>query len=646
MLQAAFLILAMPLLGFAVLVAFGRRLGDPAAGYLGTIAIAAAFAATLATWSGLVALAPSARHHQEILYGWFHVGALNVPVGLLIDPLSMTMALFVSGVATLIHLYSIGYMRGDPQFSKFFVYLNLFVFSMLTLVLSNNLVLTFLGWEGVGACSYWLIAFWFDRPSAASAGKKAFIYNRVGDAGFLLAMFLLFEKTKTLDYQGIFAALQAGRLGTGVASAAALLLFLGAIGKSAQIPFYPWLVDAMEGPTPVSALIHAATMVTAGVYLMVRISPLLAVSPVASTVVAAVGVVTAFLAAMAACAQQDIKRVLAYSTVSQLGYMFLAVGVHAYVAAIFLMVAHAFYKALLFLGAGSVIHGLHDEQDIKRMGGLRRYMPVTAATFVVAWLAIGGVPPLAGFWAKGDVLLNAWTAAPWMWALGLLSALLTAYYIGRETVLVFYGPERWRELGPTSAASHHGGLLAGGAGHGGAATPPHEAPAVMTFPLVVLAVASALGGVLNLPFGGLDVLSRWLAPALSGLAPLQLAPGARWALEGADALVALVGVALAVALWRGRSQRPALEPRLLLLGWGVDSVLDAAVARTGSDLAAMASEADQNVIDGLVMGAARAVRQGGARLRMLQSGYVRSYALGIILGTALILGYVVSRAGL
>ncbi len=639
MLQAAFLILALPLAGFVLLAIFGRRLGDPAAGYLGALAIAAAFVSALVTWAGLLALPSASRQYQQHLFGWFSAGSLKVPVALLVDPLSMTMALFVTGVATLIHLYSVGYMRGDPQYSKFFVYLNLFVFSMLTLVLSNNLVLTFLGWEGVGACSYWLISFWFHRPSAASAGKKAFIYNRVGDVGFLVAMFLIFDKTHTLNYTAIFAALHGGMLSGPVVTVALLLLFLGAVGKSAQIPLYPWLVDAMEGPTPVSALIHAATMVTAGVYLMTRMSPLLAVSQTASVVVASVGVITAFVAAAAACAQQDIKRVLAYSTVSQLGYMFLAVGAHAYVAAIFLMVAHAFYKALLFLGAGSVIHGMHDEQDIKRMGGLRRYMPVTAATFVVAWLAIGGVPPLAGFWAKGDVLLNAWADARWMWAVGLLTALLTAYYIGRETVLVFYGPERWRSLGPTSASDRSDA-------HGNASSDPHEAPAVMTLPLVVLAAASVLGGLLNLPFSGMDVLTHWLSPVVTAPRILSLGVSARWTLEAADAVVALLGVALAVGLWRKRSDRQALEPHWLLAGWGLDEAMDRIFARSGTRLAAVAADGDTRVIDGAVMGVARAVRYGGARLRLLQSGYVRNYALGIALGTVVILGYIVSRAAL
>src|SRR5438270_5166334 len=306
------------------------------------------------------------------------------------------MALFVTGVGSLIHMYGIGYMHGDERFPKFFVYMNLFALSMLTLVLADNFLLTFLGWEGVGACSYLLVSFWFERPTAATAGQKAFITNRVGDFGFMIGMFLTFSAVGSLKYTTVFG--QAGTLAHSTATAVALLFFLGACGKSAQLPLYVWLPDAMEGPTPVSALIHAATMVTAGVFLMCRINPILGHAPGAATIIAIVGAATALFAATIACAQDDIKKVLAYSTISQLGYMFLAVGCGAYVAAVFHMVTHAFFKALLFLGAGSVIHGLHDEQDMKRMGGLRRWMPITSSTFIVAWLAIAGVPPFAGFW--------------------------------------------------------------------------------------------------------------------------------------------------------------------------------------------------------------------------------------------------------
>jgi len=474
MLHAAFLMPLLPLAGFVVVALFGRRLGDPLAGWIGTATVAGSFVAGCVTYAGL--LQKPGGPQREVVQNWFSwipVGGLQVKAALLVDPLSMTMALFVTSVSALIHLYSIGYMKGDPDYPKFFTYLNLFVASMLLLVLSDNLLFTFVGWEGVGVCSYWLVAFWFGRERAASAGQKAFLYNRLADVGFLIAVFLVFSKTGTLDYLGIFSHL--GAIGSGSATAIALLLFAAACGKSAQIPLFPWLADAMEGPTPVSALIHAATMVTAGVYLMCRISPILAMSHSAQLVVASIGAATAFVAGVIACGQQDIKKVLAYSTVSQLGYMFLAVGTGAYVAAIFLMVAHAFFKGLLFLGAGSVIHGLHDEQDLKLMGNLRRYMKLTFLTFAVGWLAIAGIPPLSGFFAKGDVLTNAFARYPALWAVGLVTAALTAYYMSRLMALAFFGDDRWREVlarpsDPAASSAHSPRDVTA------PAAVPHEAP--------------------------------------------------------------------------------------------------------------------------------------------------------------------------
>src|SRR5688500_978341 len=390
--------------------------------------MAGSFVASLLVFGGLLDREAEARSFTQTLFAWVPVGGLQVDAALLVDPLSVTMALFVTGVGLLIHLYSIGYMHGDERYHRFFVYLNLFAFSMLMLVLGDSMLLTFLGWEGVGACSYLLISFWFERESAAVAGKKAFVTNRVGDFGFMLAMFLVFQATGSLTYETIFERVDG--LAEVTAGAVGLLLLLGAAGKSAQLPLYVWLPDAMEGPTPVSALIHAATMVTAGVYLMVRVNPILDVGPEwVPTLIAIVGAATALFAATIATAQDDIKRVLAYSTVSQLGFMFLAVGSGAYVAAIFHMVTHAFFKALLFLGAGSVIHGLHDEQDMKRMGALRKLMPITSATFIVGWLAIAGVPPFAGFWSKDEILLAAWDKNPVLWAVGAAAAVLTAYYM-------------------------------------------------------------------------------------------------------------------------------------------------------------------------------------------------------------------------
>src|SRR5271166_2184171 len=493
-----------PLVGFLVLLTVGRRVGDPVAGWIGTVAIAGAFAAACVTLAGLLDEPSSARHFTQTFFTWIPVGGLQVKVALYVDQLSMTMCMFVTGVSMLIHLYSISYMKSDRDYSKFFVYLNLFVFSMLVLVLANNLLVTFVGWEGVGVCSYWLVAFWFQRESAASAGKKAFIYNRIGDVGFLLAIFLIFEKTGSIQYEsgpggGIFG--QLSHLGGGTATAAVLLLFLAATGKSAQIPLFNWLPDAMEGPTPVSALIHAATMVTAGVYLLCRMNPLLHLTTPGMEVIASIGAVTAFVAATIACAQQDIKKVLAFSTVSQIGYMVLAVGTGAYGAAIFLMVCHAFFKGLLFLGAGSVIHGLEDEQDLKRMGALRRYMKWTTVTFTIGFLAIAGIPPLSGFWAKGDVLDNVFAHYKVLWVIGLVTAVLTAYYMSRLEILAFGGKERFDKVGPHGEPALHS---------------PHESPWIMRLPLVILSFFAFFAGALDLPWVHTDNLSSFLAPVFAG----------------------------------------------------------------------------------------------------------------------------------
>ncbi len=647
MLDVAYLVPALPLAGFVVLVCLGRRAGDPGAGWLATSAIGLSFLSALATFVQLLGKDAEARSVAKPIFTWIRAGGFEVKAGLLIDPLSVTMALFVTGVGTLIHLYSIGYMKGDDRYPRFFVYLNLFAFSMLVLVLSDSFLLTFLGWEGVGACSYLLVSFWFERSSAASAGKKAFVVNRVGDFGFMVAMFLIFATFGTLDYQGVLS--RAEVLTTTTATAIALLLFLGAAGKSAQLPLFVWLPDAMEGPTPVSALIHAATMVTAGVYLMARVSPILAISEDALTVIAVVGVATAFFAATVACAQSDIKRVLAYSTVSQLGFMFLAVGSGAYVAAVFHMVTHAFFKALLFLGAGSVIHGLHDEQDMKRMGALRRLMPVTAVTFIIGWLAIAGVPPFAGFWSKDDILLAAYDKSPALWAVGIVTALLTAYYMSRQVFLVFYGGERWRDA-PVAHADAHAGALDeehGGGGEEPHGADPHEGPWVMTLPLVVLAGLAAVGGLLNLPFGGWARLEHWLEPVFGGaLRHVDATAGHKQALAASAGAAALLGIAIAYGIFvRGR-RTTALEPAILRRAWGIDALYSAVIERPGHAVSSFAARViDTQVIDGAVNGVASLVRAGGGHLRKVQTGYVRNYALGVAFGAVVLLGLVVVRAG-
>jgi NADH-quinone oxidoreductase subunit L len=620
-----------------------------------------AFLVTFGVFLNLMGRSGEDRVFEQSLFAWIPVGGLHVDVGFLVDPLSVTMALFVTGVGALIHLYSIGYMHGDERYPTFFVYLNLFAFSMLMLVLSNSFLLTFLGWEGVGACSYFLISFWFERPSAATAGKKAFVTNRVGDFGFMLAMFLIFATLGSLNYTTVLG--RADELTHGTATAIALLLFLGAVGKSAQLPLYIWLPDAMEGPTPVSALIHAATMVTAGVFLMVRINPILDLAPGALTLIATIGAVTAFFAATIACAQNDIKKVLAYSTVSQLGYMFLAVGSGAYVAAVFHMVTHAFFKALLFLGAGSVIHGMHDEQDMKRMGGLRKLLPITSATFIVGWLAIAGVPPFAGFWSKDDILLNAWEKNHLLWFLGLVTALMTAYYMSRQVFLVFYGGERWKHAAnahspaeaeaepdhePAAAKSGEHGAAA--PGEHGAAAPgehgahgdfqPHESPPAMAYPLVVLAVLAAVGGILKSP------LEHWLEPVVGErLHHVVAGSGTKTGLLLLTTAGALAGIAIAFAIFlRHRVKESSVEPLVLRRAWYVDDFYRVAVEAPGRALANFSAfVVDAKLIDGTVNGVGALVRAGGGRLRRVQTGFVRNYALAVAAGAVGILAYMVAR---
>ena len=618
MVYAAPWMLAAALGGFVVLVTFGRRLGEPVAGWVATAAIGVAFVLAVVTWIGL--LGHNDREITETLFSWLPIGSYEVKAAVLIDPLSVTMCLFITGVSALIHLYSIAYMHKERDFTKFFVYLNLFVFSMLLLVLANNLLVTFVGWEGVGVCSYWLIAFYFDRDSAAAAGKKAFIYNRIGDVGMLVAMFVLFTHLHTLTYLGI-AAGASTLTGTQVTLVTIALLFAAA-GKSAQIPLFNWLADAMEGPTPVSALIHAATMVTAGVYLLCRMSHVLVLTSTGRATIAVVGAATAFVAATIATSQHDIKKVLAFSTVSQIGFMVLAVGSGAYTAAIFLMVAHAFFKGLLFLGAGSAIHGLDGEQELRHMGGLRKFMAWTFATFLVGWLAIAGVPPLAGFFAKGDVLKGAWAYSKPLWAIGLAAALLTAYYMTRLFVLAFTGDPRF-----LAAAGGRPALAA-----------PHESPWVMRLPLVVLAVCAAVAGALG------PSLDRFVGPVFASTHLATPSGSTRAVLIAIDGVVAVAGLAIAWWLWRGRAERPALTPQFLARVWYWDDAYDAVLGRPAQAVArASADVVDPLMIDGAVVGVATATRRAARQLRGLQNGYVRSYALLFAIGTALLLGYLLAR---
>lgn len=635
-----YLIPALPLLGFALLVLFGKRMGTKA-GWLGFAAVAGAFGATVITWLGMLLRDQNFQQQTKKAFDWIHAGGLQIDVSFLVDPLSMTMALFVTGVSSLIHLYSIGYMKGDERFHQFFVYLNLFVFSMLMLVLADNLVLTFLGWEGVGACSYFLVGFWFERRSAASAAKKAFIVNRVGDAGLLLGMFLLLNSIGTLTYVGSQGFLQnLNLINSGTITAIALLLFVGAVGKSAQLPLFTWLPDAMEGPTPVSALIHAATMVTAGVYLMARVSPLLEFSSTAAEVVVIVGIVSALFAATVACAQNDIKRVLAYSTMSQLGYMFAAVGSGAYVGGVFHMVTHAFFKALMFLAAGSVIHALHDEQNLKNMGNLKKYMPITFGTFFIGWLAISGIPPFAGFWSKDEVLLGVWQYNKALWALGLLTVLLTAYYMSRLFFLTFYGKDRWDKKAAHTKKSEK---ATADTGHG----KPHESPKVMWIPMAMLAVLSALGGLLNVALPGFDlVLEHFLQPVFAlDEGHNSVETGTKVTLALVSAGVGALGILIAALVARGSKLWPeALEPGVLRRAWFVDYLYDLTFARGGRLLARVSAFFDDRAIDGAVDGSAKLVSGTGSLLRRVQTGYVRNYALGVASGAMLMLVWAVIRS--
>jgi NADH-quinone oxidoreductase subunit L len=618
----ATLIVLFPLAGFLFVLLNGRNMSERQLGVVATGAVVASFLVSVISF--VLLLHHSTREVTVQLFDWLSVGSLHVPAALLVDPLSITMSLFVTGISALIHLYSTAYMHGEKDYRKFFLYLNLFVFSMLILVLANNLVFTFVGWEGVGLCSYWLISFYFDRESAASAGKKAFIYNRIGDLGLLIAMFVLFSRTGTLTYLSIFG--KAGTLSPTIATLTVLALLLAATGKSAQIPLFNWLPDAMEGPTPVSALIHAATMVTAGVYLLVRMSPVLAMSSSGRMSIAIIGGVTAFVAATIATSQKDIKKVLAFSTVSQIGYMVLAVGVGAYSAAIFLMISHAFFKALLFLGSGSVIHALNGEQDMRLMGGLQKYLPLTFPTFLIGWLTISGIPPFAGFWSKGDVLTNVFEHNKLLWALGVLTAILTAYYMSRLFVLTFRGSERFREV----TKDHD----------------PHESPWVMTTPLIILAALSVVGGVLDLPWVHHDSLAGFLEPTFGYVAAGHASTAAQYGLALVDVAAAVIGLLAAFSIWRSITSSSRYESSFLENVWHWDDAYDAAIGRPLTHAAQFTDDViEPHVIDGAVSGVAIGLRRSGEGLRKVQSGFVRHYALATLLGVSVIVAYLVARVG-
>ena len=602
----------------------GRRIGR-LAGILAAGAVALSFVFSLVLVVDLLGLPPEARVRITHFFDWISVGRFSVGADLRLDVLSAVMILVVTGIGLLIHVYAIGYMEGDPRYGRFFAYLNLFVFFMLLLVLADNYLLLYVGWEGVGLCSYLLIGFWFEKIENASAAKKAFVTTRVGDTLMLIGLALIVSKFGSLDFAAVLGA-PGETIANGTATAISLLLFAGAIGKSAQVPLHVWLPDAMAGPTPVSALIHAATMVTAGVYLVVRSAPLFELSGVALTVVLIVGLLTALFAATCALAQDDIKRVLAYSTVSQLGFMFMAAGMRFYTGAMFMLVAHAFYKALMFLGAGSVMHGMHEETDLRRMGGLIRRMPVTGWTFVVGAAALAGIPPLAGFFAKDQILEIAnHTGRTWIYLLGTLGALLSALYIGRLVFLAFFGSPRSEE------AEH-----------------AHESPSVMTVPLLVLAAGAVLAGLL-LSTSAEGTLARVLEPVTGpvphgeGLSTLALSGIATALALGARAVAGGVYASGRVE-WLTLRERLQPLPRAARSGWYVDQAYSTLFVNPGAAAARFTANVfDTKVVDGLVNGVGAGTRRLAAVGRLLQTGFVRSYALAFLLGAVGVLVWVGTR---
>ncbi len=633
------LIPLLPFLGFLANVVFGRRAGKTGAGAIACGAMVASFGAAVAASWRLLQLDPASRSATERVYDWIRAGAFDASLTLRLDALSVVMILVVTGIGALIHIYSTAYMHeeSDAEYARYFSYLNLFAAFMLLLVLGANFLVMFVGWEGVGLCSYLLIGFWYRKRSATDAGKKAFIVNRIGDFGFLLGMLMLATRFGTLDFQEIARA--AASLGpeaqAGALTVATLLLFLGATGKSAQIPLFVWLPDAMEGPTPVSALIHAATMVTAGVYMIARNGVLFSRAPVTLGVIAIIGAATALMAGSIAIVQKDIKRVLAYSTVSQLGYMFLAVGVGAYAAGIFHLFTHAFFKALLFLGSGAVIHALGGEQDLRRMGGLRRALPVTYWTFLIGAAAIAGVPGLAGFFSKDAILYETFASGHTvLWAVGLVTALLTATYMFRLVFLAFHGEPRGEQ-------HEH----------------PHDPPPAMAFALVMLAAGSVAAGYLGLPasLGGADRFARFLEPVLTaggaavGAAAGPAAPaGLEMGLMVVSTVAAIAGIGLAVYLFLGSGRAAdavaarfpglyrALDRKLY-----VDEIYDAAIVQPVRIVSedGLWKGVDVRLIDGAVNGVGESVRGAAEVLRRAQTGSLRVYAASLLMGVVLVVGY-------
>ncbi|MHB8336600.1 MAG: NADH-quinone oxidoreductase subunit L [Ignavibacteriaceae bacterium] len=642
MVQLIYLTTLLPLLGFLFNGLFGSKIkNEKIIGIIGSSTIGISFLIVVGAFFQTLSMPVDQRQTIVNLFTWIKVGNLDVNVSYQVDQLSLLMGLIVTGVGFIIHVYSIGYMHGDKGFGRFFAYLNLFIFAMMNLILGSNFLLLFLGWEGVGLCSYLLIGFWYDRKfeksTTSDAAKKAFIVNRIGDFGFLLGIFLIYLTFGSLNFNDVFARAASLNIPQYVFNFIALFLFIGAMGKSAQIPLYIWLPDAMAGPTPVSALIHAATMVTAGVYMVARCSIIYASAPAIMEFVAIIGALTAIFAASIALVQNDIKKVLAYSTVSQLGYMFLALGVGAFSAALFHVMTHAFFKALLFLGAGSVIHGMHDEQNIQNYGGLKKYMPKTYVTFLIASLAIAGIPPLSGFFSKDEILWSSYADGNIIyWLIGVVTALLTAFYMFRLVSLTFDGKERF--------------------GHD---KHPHESPAVMTIPLIILAVLAAVGGFIGIPeiFSGEhgNQFDNWLEPIFQPAQAKIAMFGVHSSLEEivlmVVTLVGVIGSIYAARYIYIKNIKPAekLSKRfngvynLLLNKYYVDEIYDASVVTPivkGSEIV-LWKFADIKIIDGLINGVANLIEKISGSIRKIQTGVAQFYALIMMLGIVAALFWII-----
>jgi NADH-quinone oxidoreductase subunit L len=650
-----------PAIGFLINGFFGRRLGNKVVSVVGPSAIGLSFLTAILIFFDLLGRPPAERLFEKTLFNWVVSGSLQTVVGYQIDPLSILMVLVVTGVSFFIHIYSVGYMHGDPGYPRYFTYLNLFVFMMLNLVLANNFLLMFVGWEGVGLCSYLLIGFWYEKDSASNAGKKAFVVNRVGDFGFLLGLFLLFTALGkhgiwTLDFTEVFK--NAHLLDPGTVTAITLLLFVGACGKSAQLPLYVWLPDAMEGPTPVSSLIHAATMVTAGVYMVARCNVLYSMAPVTMAIVAIVGVATAIFTASIGCCQNDIKKVLAYSTISQLGYMFLGVGVGAFSAGIFHLMTHAFFKGLLFLGAGSIMHALSGELDMRKMGGLRKKIPITFWTFFIATLAIAGVPGLSGFFSKDEIVWQAFSSPHGHTVFLVVAAITsgtTVFYMFRALFMTFWGESR-----VDSHVAHH----------------IHESPKIMTVPLMVLAVLSVIGGYIGVPhvLGGASHIHEFLAPVVGGgvTEPGKAHAGIAmvsqaWASSGETGghsaaleiflmmvavIIVLIGIGIAYLFYvkdptipKRIAERQRALYTFVLNKYYVDELYEIlfvnSLKRMGT---ALWRGFDNFVIDGTVNGIAHLVAWVSSVGRRVQTGFVQNYAFSMVIGGVILAAYYIMRA--